>query len=171
MKTAVTVLVLAGVTALAAAASSSPSSSGADAQIFNRPGVLWHYGYVRSLAAKGSGYELRFDPALWLAGVTANRAAEQDGVIKPGEGVPNDYYVRNDRRRALTFLVPAHAKATVLTTSRQIRSTRIPLAELAEIVKGRNPKQRPLLDRGNRLGFWIAVRVDRVRSLDQQYQP
>jgi hypothetical protein len=38
-------------------------------------------------------------------------------------------------------------------------------------VKGRNPKRRRLYVLGNRLGFWIRVATDTVRSLDQQYQP
>lgn len=139
--------------------------------MFTRPNVLWHFGYVRSLTKKGSRWELRFDPALWLGGITANRAAEEDRAIRPGESVPNDYYIRNDRPRALTFLVAASAKATVLTTRGGIRSTRVPLAELAEIVQGRNPKRRALMDPRSSLGFWISVEVDTVRSLDQQYQP
>ena len=92
-------------------------------------------------------------------------------MIRPGEGVPNDYYIRNDRQRALTYLVPASAKATVLTNRSTIRSTHVPLAELAEIQQGRNPKRRALMDQGNYLGYWISVRLDSVRSLDQQYQP
>jgi hypothetical protein len=174
MKTAV---VLAGtLAALAVAVSASPAppsseAQGSGAQIFNHPRVLWHFGYVRALTQRGSRYELRFDPAHWLGGVTANRAAEEDRVIRPGEGVPNDYYIRNDRKRALTFLVPAGAKVTVLTTGAGIRSTRVPVSELAAIVEGQNPKRRALLDSRNNLGFWIAVRIDTVRSLNQQYQP
>jgi hypothetical protein len=175
MKTAVVlagVLVALALAVSAAPAPSPPDATGAAAQMFTRPPTaLWHFGYVRSLTKKGSRWELRFDPALWLSGVTANRAAIEDRVIRPGEGVPNDYYVRNDRRRALTFLVPASAKATVLRNRTNIRSTRIPLAELAEIVLGRNPKRRALMDQGNHLGYWISVRLDTVRSLDQQYQP
>jgi hypothetical protein len=155
----------------AASAPSSPAASAQSAQIFNRPGVDWQFGYVRALTPRGSRYELRFDPALWLGGVTANRAAVDDGVIKAGETVPNDYYIRNERPRTLSYIVPANAKATVLTATASIRSARIPISELAQIVKGRNPKQRALMDRRNHLGFWIAVRIDRVRSLDQQYQP
>jgi hypothetical protein len=174
MKTAVVVAGALAALALAVSASPAPSSSEAPeagAQMFTPPLVRWHYGYVRALTKKGSRYELRFDPAHWLGGATANRAAEEDKVIRPGEGVPNDYYIRNDRKRALTYLVPAAAKATVLTTSGGIRSTRVPVSELAAIVKGQNPKRRALLDRNRSLGFWIAVRVDTVHSLDQQYQP
>jgi hypothetical protein len=155
----------------AAPAPSSPEVTRANPQMFTQPAALWHFGYVRALTKKGSRWELRFDPALWLSGVTANRAAVEDRVLLPGENVPNDYYIRNDRPRAITFLVPASAKATVLTNRRTIRSTRVPLAELAAIVQGRNPKRRALMDLGNQLGYWISVRLDTVRSLDQQYQP
>lgn len=173
----VAVIVLAAIAALAVAASalssgSAPAAPAAPAQFFSPPTVLLHYGHIRSLTRKGARYELRFDPAFWLGGVTANRAAVEDGVIRPGEGVPNDYYVRDERRRALTYLVPAGAKATVITfTAPGIRSTRIPVAELAQIVKGKNPKQRPLFDRTRYLGYWMKVAGDTVRSLDQQYQP
>jgi hypothetical protein len=54
---------------------------------------------------------------------------------------------------------------------RGLRSTVVPISELASLVKGRNPKRRRLYVLGNRLGFWIRVATDTVRSLDQQYQP
>ena len=130
--------------------------------------VVW--GHVKSLALKGRRLELRFDPAWWLGGVTANRAAVEDKVIKPGEGVPNDYYIRDEDHRLLTYLVPANAHVTVITNPR-LCSTAIPVSELAEIVKGKNPKHRPLFDRHNGLGFWIRIATDTVRSIDQQYQP
>ena len=64
-----------------------------------------HYGYLRSLVRTGTRYRMRFDPALWLSGQTANRAAIEDGVIPPGETVPNDYYIRNESRKQLTYTV------------------------------------------------------------------
>ena len=167
-------LVVAAVAALAAAVSafssvSSPVASTAATQVAFPPKVLVQYGHVRSLTRKGARYELRFDPAFWLGGLTANRAAVEDGVIRPGEGVPNDYYIRDERKRALTYLVPAGARVTIVTHTPRIASTRIPVSELAQIVKGRNPKGRKMF--GSDLGFWMAVAVDTVRSLDQQYQP
>jgi len=65
--------------------------------------------------------------------------------------------------------VPASARITVLTNA--TCATPIPVTELAQIVKGRNPQHRPLYDRGNHLGYWLRVRIDTARSLDQQYQP
>jgi hypothetical protein len=169
-------VVAAAIAALVAAVSafssgSSPAESSAAAQFASPPSVLAHYGHVRSATRKRTRYELKFDPAFWLGGVTANRAAVEDGRIRPGEGVPNDYYVRDESRRTLTYLVPANARVTMLTYSatRGIRSTRIPVAEFAQLVQGRNPKGRRLFSKD--LGYWMRVAEDTVRSLDQQYQP
>lgn len=125
------------------------------------------YGHIESLAHKGRRFEMRVDPAWWLQGVTAQRAAVEDKIIRPGEPVPNDYYIVEESHRLLTYLVPASAHITVLT--RGVASTAIPVSELAQIVKGKNPKHRPLFAR--KAGFWIRVAGDTVRSADQQYQP
>jgi len=151
-------------------AAPSPSSATSQPSFFSPPRELVLYGHVKSLAPKGRRFELRFDPAWWLGGVTANRAAVEDKVIAPGDVVPNDYYIREEGHRALTYLVPAATHVSVLTSSDQgIRSTAISVAELAQIVKGKNPKHRRLF--AANLGFWIRVATDTVRSLDQQYQP
>jgi len=90
-------------------------------------------------------------------------------VLRPGEAVPNDYYVVDESHRLLTYLVPAGSGVTVLISG--ACHTVITVSELAQIVKGKNPRHRPLYDRGNHLGFWIRIRIASVRSLDQQYQP
>jgi hypothetical protein len=130
------------------------------------------YGHIRSLVRKGSRFELRFDPAWFTTGVTANVAAAEDGVVPKGQPVPNDNYVVDESTRRLTYLVPTSAAVTVLTNpgTAGITSTRIPVAELAQIVKGRNPKHRKLFE-SLESGVWILVRGDRVRSVDQQYRP
>ena len=125
------------------------------------------FGYIKSLERKGSGFELRFDPALLLSGVTAQRAAVEDGVLQPGEPVANDNYVVNDSDRLLTYRVSPGAHVTVLE---DVRGTPITVAQLAQIVHGGNPLGRPLFEPIS-TGFWIAVHVDRIRALDQQYEP
>ena len=135
-----------------------------------RAGETLLYGRIRTLTRSGGRFELRLDPAYWLSGVTAQRAAVADGVVRPGEPVPNDVYVRDESRRVLSFRVPSAARATVVTHGPGgIGAARISVAELAQIVKGRNPKRRPIF--GRHLGFWIRVAADTVRSLDQQYHP
>ena len=111
------------------------------------------YGHIDSLTRRGTRYLLRFDPALLLSGVTASRAALED---TGSADVPNDTYTRDETHKLLTFLVPARAQVTVLT--RATCSTRTTVAKLA---RSTNPHRR----------FWIQVRIDTVRSIDEQYHP
>ena len=132
--------------------------------------VTRQYGHITALSRTGGHFELRFDPAWWLTGVAAERAAAADGAIQPGEPVPNDYYIVDEGHRSLTYIVPATARVTVI--GRSVRPTAITVAELSQIVKGRNPRHRQLLE--PKAGFWIRVGTGypgAVLSLDQQYQP
>ncbi len=134
------------------------------------------FGHIRSLARKGGRFEMRFDPAWVLSGLAAERAAVEDKVLSPGEPVPNDHYNVEEGHRLLTFVVAAKAPVTILT--RAVSQTRITVPELARLLRGKNPRKRPLMGDsrpfGERFGFWIRV-DDRypnpVLSLDQQYQP
>jgi hypothetical protein len=125
------------------------------------------YGHVRSIDLKGGRFELRLDPAWWLTGVAAERAC--------GCGpVANDYYIVDESHRLLTFPVRRDARVTILVRggSGPRPTATISVAELAQIVKGRNPRHRRLLE--PKAGFWITVGVkypNPVVSLDQQYQP
>ena len=123
------------------------------------------FGHIESLVRKGSGYELRFDPALLLTGETASVAAAADGAVPPGEPVPNDNYVVDEAHRLFTYRVPSNARVTVLAKSPE--STPITVAELAQIVAGDHEPLWEPID----TGFWLRVRIDTVRSLDQQYHP
>jgi hypothetical protein len=162
------VLAVAAVVVLAVLAVSAAAT--AISQLARPPRTIVQYGYVRSLVPAGGGYRLRFDPALLLSGETANRAAAEDGAVPPGEPVPNDYYIRNESKKQLTYTVPANAKVTVVTNDAGgVQTTRIAVSELAAIAKANNPKKRKLF--GRYLGFWARVVGDRVTALDQQYQP
>jgi hypothetical protein len=132
-------------------------------------GQMVIYGHIKSLTPSGGRYVLRFDPAWLLEGSTAEKAAVADGVLPPGQPVPNDNYTRDDSHKLLTFLVPRTARVTVLT--RGIHPTPVTVAEFAQLLKGRNPKHRPLFGRPAGWGYWALVNIDRVRSLDAQYHP
>ena len=71
------------------------------------------YGHIKSLTPSGGRYVLRFDPAWLLEGTTGQQAAVADGVLPPGEPVPNDNYTRDESHKLLTFLVPRTARITV----------------------------------------------------------
>lgn len=128
-----------------------------------RPGYRYEYGRIESLTRKGRRFEMRFDPALWLSGVTARRASLEDNPGDPG----GDYYILDEGHRLVTYLVPPTARVTIVT--RLPHSERSTVVELAQLVRGKNPKHRPFLNMG--YGFWIGHAGDTVRSLDQQYRP
>ena len=128
-----------------------------------RAGESSLYGHIRSLRRKGKRFELRFDPAWWLGGVPAEHAAVQDRVIRPGEPVPNDYYIVDEGHRLLTYVVPAGARVTVLDVRHLPNSVAVSVERLARLVGA-----------GTHFGFWIRVGKrypNPVLSLDQQYQP
>ena len=129
------------------------------------------FGHIASLTPKDDLYEMRFDPAWFTSGVTANAAAAEDGVVEPGEPVPNDNYRIEEGHRLLTYLVPADAHVTVLTRQgdpANFGATPITVAELAQLVDGQSPVElfEPLDS-----GVWIRVNIDTVCALNQQYQP
>jgi hypothetical protein len=129
------------------------------------------FGHIKSLTRKGDHYELRFDPAWFTSGETANVAAAEDGAVEPGQPVPNDNYVIDETHRLLTYLVPTTAHVTVLTNKRNgILATPISVSELAEIV-GSGKSSRHTLFEPLESGVWIRVHVDTVCALDQQYRP
>ena len=129
------------------------------------------FGHISSLEEKNGQYDMRFDPAWFTSGVTANTAAAEDGVVEPGEPVPNDNYRIEEGHRLLKYLVPADADVTVLTRAgdpANFGSTPITVSQLAQLVNGEQPVDlfEPL-----DTGVWTRVDIDTVCSLDQQYQP
>ena len=129
------------------------------------------FGHISSLKAEGDTYVMRFDPAWFTSGVTANTAAAEDGAVEPGEPVPNDNYRVEEGHRLLTYLVPDDTHVTVLTRQGDpagFGATPITVAELAQLADGKTPVElfEPLDS-----GVWIRVNIDTVCALDQQYQP
>ena len=169
----IAVIVLAGVAAVAVLAAGTfatlhvTDDSGTSAA----PCGDRSYGHVASLKREGDGYRMRFDPAWFTSGVTANVAAAEDGVVAPGEPVPNDNYRVEEGHRLLTYLVPADTPVTVLTREGDPESfgaTPVTVNELAQLVAGDKPVDlfEPL-----DTGVWIRVHIDTVCSIDQQYVP
>jgi hypothetical protein len=128
------------------------------------------FGHIKSLERSGDHFELRFDPAWFASGVTANTAAAEDGAVDPGQPVPNDNYVVEEGHRLLTYLVPETAQVTVLTRegAGPLGETPSTVSELERIVN--DGPHRPLLETLDS-GVWIRVHVDTACSLDQQYRP
>jgi hypothetical protein len=163
---ALTIAAVAASSQLSAAPTSGSAARGAGPVVLPRAapaGQTTQWGHIKSVTRKGRRYEMRFDPGLFLHGVTAERACGCNPV-------PNDYYTVEESHRLLTYVVPANAPVTVIT--RGVTHTRITVAELAQIVKGKNPKHRRLLE--PTAGFWILIGSkypNPALTLDQQYQP
>jgi hypothetical protein len=150
---------------LSAANASSAVRAAADQRLpaATPAGETTLYGHIKSLVRSGRRYELRFDPALWLTGVAAERACGCRTVA-------NEYYILDESHRLLTYVVPSTAQVTVLTGG--VHGTPITVSELAQILKGKNPNHRRLSE--PKAGFWIRVGFTYpgpVLALDQQYQP
>jgi hypothetical protein len=170
MKPSLVILTAVAILVAAVSASSRLSAASGSSAAAAKQRQVVQYGHIKSLTRTGHRFEMRFDPAWWLTGVTAERACG----CKP---VANDYYIVDESHRLLTYVVPATAQVTVLTRGGALDSSGFPttgitVSELAQIVKGKNPAHRRLLE--PKAGFWIRIGnkyPSPALSLDQQYQP
>jgi hypothetical protein len=159
--------VVLGITLAAAAALAGLGF--ASLPLYSHPAELTQFGYVTSIVPKGKSYVLRFDPAVWLEGETANVAAAEAGEIKPGQSVPNDYFILNPDHKLLTYKLPANAHVTILVN---LQTTKVTVARLAHLLTAKGSACTPYqLRLPCRLGFWLTYRIDTVSALNQQYQP
>ena len=129
------------------------------------------YGSVASVKPDGSGYLLRLDPALWLSGLTAERASAEDGF---GGEVDNDYFIRDEGHKLLTYRLPKNARITVVVSGKganPIASAKVSVAEFAQLIAGKNPQKRKLLGPAKSFGYWVTVRGDAATKLAAQYRP
>jgi len=136
---------------------------------YGGPREIVLFGHLSSLKPSGSRrYTLRFDPAIQLTGKTASAYA----LAKTGSpDVPNDHITVDPDHQLLTFVVPASARATVITNKHNvgIKATPVSIATLARAVAGHAPRALGLFEPP--APFWIVVRTDTVVELDQQYVP
>ena len=133
------------------------------------PEEMVAFGHISSLRREDGRWVMRFDPALSLSGETANVAAAEDGVVQPGEPVPNDSYVVDESDRLYTYVVADDAEVVVLTRSGSDYGGRtVDVAELEAILAGTSD-----LDMFEPIdtGVWITYRIDTVSRIVHQYRP
>jgi hypothetical protein len=130
-----------------------------------------HFRYVLSIDTVPDPATLEFDVAEFLVGEEANTAAEEDGAITEGEGVPNDYYIRNED----TLTQPLDISPDVEVTRVQCPAgceEDVPgdFAELAATFDGRD---YDLTDpyRGSDTQYWLTIDDGQVVDIDEQYLP
>jgi hypothetical protein len=128
------------------------------------------FGYIRSVSTAGPSATLAFDEAEFLEGKEAQRAAEEDGVIKPGEPVPNDYYIRNPDKSTQTLPIATDAKITARRCSLCRNGQPGNLEDfLASFMKTGQTYADPY--RGAEAQYWLTIEDGTVVAIDEQYVP
>jgi hypothetical protein len=131
---------------------------------------LEHFGFIRSVSTAGPAATLAFDEAEWLTGKEAQKAAEEDGVVPPGEPVPNDYYIRNPDKTTRTIPIANDASITAKRCSLCRGGKPGELGPFLEsFSKGRQTFADPY--RGKYSLYWLTIEDGRVVAIDEQYVP
>ena len=153
-------------------ASPEPTQSQASTQTTSPPAPtpVEHFGYIRSVSTAGPVATLAFDEAQFLTGQEAQKAAEEDGAVPPGEPVPNDYYIRNPDKTTRTLRIANDAEITAKRCQpcRNGQPGRLgPF--LASFMKGRQTYADPY--RGKYSLYWLTIENGEVVAVDEQYVP
>jgi hypothetical protein len=129
-----------------------------------------HFGYIRSVSTAGPVATLAFDEAQFLTGSDAQKAAAEDGVVPPGEPVPNDYYIRNPDKTTRTIRIANDAKITAKRCQPCRNGQPGELGPfLASFMKGRLTYADPY--RGKNSLYWLTIEDGEVVAIDEQYVP
>ena len=165
---AAAVLVLAG---CGGGEESSPETSGTTTGTTTQAQAAGEqFGYIRSVSTAGPAATLAFDEAEFLTGDEAQRAAEEDGVVQPGEPVPNDYYIRNPDKTTETLPIATDAKITARRCSLCRKGQPGDLEDfLASFMKTGQTYADPY--RGAKSLYWLTIEDGTVVAIDEQYLP
>ena len=149
-------------------ASGTTTRSGTTTQKKEGPGE--QFGYIRSVSTAGPAATLAFDEAEFLTGEEAQRAAEEDGVVAPGEPVPNDYYIRNPDKSTRTLRIATDAKITARRCSLCRNGQPGDLEDfLGSFMKTGQTYADPY--RGAKGAYWLTIDDGTVVAIDEQYVP
>lgn len=130
------------------------------------------FGYIRAVDPSASPQTISFDVAEFLVGNEAQRAAEAEGAVSPGEPVSNDYYVRNPEKTVRTLSLMPNASVSVVRCPNSCSEGHKGL--LADLLASfDDPRPRTLGDdyRGSDSQYWVTLGGGRVVAIDAQYVP
>ena len=144
--------------------------SGSETPATTPPPTTRQFGYIRDIHLDAR--TLEFDRAEFLTGAKATAAARADGVIGPGEAVPNDYYIRNPQHRFRVLPLAAEVRVTTAPCDPACRE-RVPghLRGLAQSFHVPETLTLAHPYRGTQSQYWLTVRDGRVVAIDEQYLP
>jgi hypothetical protein len=119
-----------------------------------------YFGALIALGAAQQPPRLVIDIQQWFTDQEAIAAAIEDGVIEPGEIIPNGYYIRNDNPRWRTIEIDPAATVSLTT---------YPYGQIGD-------PQIVRLERFADLAidwseYWITVEDGKVVAIEQQFIP
>ncbi|HZA19271.1 MAG TPA: hypothetical protein VE889_00335 [Actinomycetota bacterium] len=131
------------------------------------------FGYISAVDLQGSedldaAGALTFDPADWWVGDEANQAAVEDGVIEPGESVPNDYYIRNREKDAVSVDLAEDVELLVVDWPNCCDSIVGDLQRFADSFTTKDPTGAYV---GSRSPYWVTVDGGQVVEIEELYLP
>ena len=141
-----------------------------------------YFGYVKGGTPEPA--TISFDIAQAFFGAEANRAAAEDGVVEPGEPIPNDHFQRNPDERTeplklalgakVTAAVPASFLMQFVTPGDPVECREANL----DVACTHIPISKPVffealeeLDRRHGIPAWVTIRDGVVTRIDEQYYP
>ena len=136
------------------------------------PAGVREFGFIPQVDA--AARTISFDRAEWLTGAEANRAAEADGIVAPGEGVPNDYYIRNPEKQAQVFAVEATVVIRGAIPVTHLRTGNRPECESCTSFPVRPDDffaSWTGKGRGANGKYWVTITDGRVVAIEEQYTP
>lgn len=134
------------------------------------PSPAERFGYIRSVSTAGPAATLAFDEAEFLTGDAAQKAAEEDGAVPPGEPVPNDYYIRNRDKTTQTLRI---ANDATITAKRCQLCRHGRDGQLGPFLASFMKEGQTYADayRGKNTLYWLTIENDEVVAIDEQYVP
>lgn len=125
-----------------------------------------YFAYVRT--ATDGPDKVGIDIAEYFTGNRADKAAVQDGVIKKGEQVDNDVYIRNESKQVRTLIVSSSVDVKILTKGGgSPKAKSVSYAEFVKLFDGGGKDNKHL----HVNGYWIVVAGGKVTSIHEQFQP
>jgi hypothetical protein len=141
-----------------------PSPSGSPALAEGRS-----FGYIKSVDATASPPTMVFDLAQFFSGADADKAAQEDGVIGPGEHVDNDFYIRNVNPLLRTVPISATVQISLIKWTNCCETKLSPdLATFASAFPGPGPTDD---FHGPMSPYWLTVKNGVIVKIEEQYLP
>jgi len=127
-------------------------------------------GFIKKVYTKGSRYFLTIDYVQFLTGQAAIKAAVEDGVIKAGETLDNDYYIRNQNTKLRTFIItvgiPVSAE-TYFSGGTPVGKATLTLAEFRSAMSPSDANNGSM----RAAPWWITIQNLTVTKIAEQYIP